>query len=121
MPLHQEQQQTDASTQFRGYYLLIIKIKNTSFKGTILFLDEEIRYNTNELDSGVYHLAAVDLRKLSEVETKLAECLLEFNVPTLFLFECVLVYMPIQFSHALLQFIADKFSTTFCINYEQVL
>ena len=69
----------------------------------------------------MYHLAAVDLRKLSEVETKLAECSLEFNVPTLFLFECVLVYMPIQFSHALLQFIADKFATTFCINYEQVL
>nr|CAG4637132.1 EOG090X08O3 [Ceriodaphnia reticulata] len=82
--------------------------------------DEEIRYNTSELHSGVYHLAAADLRKLSDVEAKLMECSLEFSVPTLFLFECVLVYMPIQFSHALLQFIADKFSTTFCINYEQV-
>nr|CAG4651099.1 EOG090X08O3 [Simocephalus serrulatus] len=82
--------------------------------------DEEIRYSTSELHSGVYHLVAADLRKLSEVEAKLVACSLEFSVPTLFLFECVLVYMPMQCSHALLQFIADKFSTTFCINYEQV-
>ncbi|EFX83822.1 hypothetical protein DAPPUDRAFT_301561 [Daphnia pulex] len=82
--------------------------------------DEEVSYNTTELHSGIYHLASADLRKLSEVESKLKECSMEFSVPTLFLFECVLVYMPIQFSHSLLQLIADKFSTTFCINYEQV-
>ena len=90
------------------------------YKLGICYLDEEVRYNTTELHSGIYHLAAADLRKLSEVESKLKECSLEFSVPTLFLFECVLVYMPIQFSHSLLQLIADKFSTTFCINYEQV-
>lgn len=90
------------------------------YKLGICYLDEEVTYNTTELHSGIYHLAAADLRKLSEVESKLKECSLEFSVPTLFLFECVLVYMPIQFSHSLLQLIADKFSTTFCINYEQV-
>ena len=79
-----------------------------------------MRYNTNELHSGVYHLASADLRKLPEVEAKLIECSIDFNLPTLFLFECVLVYMPIHQSAALLQFIAEKFSTTLCINYEQV-
>lgn len=91
-----------------------------NYKLGICYLDEEISYNTTELHSGIYHLASADLRKLSEVESKLKECSMEFSVPTLFLFECVLVYMPIQFSHSLLQLIADKFSTTFCINYEQV-
>nr|CAG4637881.1 EOG090X08O3 [Chydorus sphaericus] len=82
--------------------------------------DGEVRYNTNELHSGVYHLASADLRKLPEVEAKLIECSIDFNLPTLFLFECVLVYMPIHQSAALLQFIAEKFSTTLCVNYEQV-
>nr|CAG4643310.1 EOG090X08O3 [Ilyocryptus agilis] len=82
--------------------------------------DGEIRYNTNELHSGVYHLVAADLRKLQDVEAKLTECSIQFNLPTLFLFECVLVYLPLQQSDALLQFIANKFTTTFCINYEQV-
>ena len=91
-----------------------------NYKLGICHLDEEISYNTTELHSGIYHLASADLRKLSEVESKLKECSMEFSVPTLFLFECVLVYMPIQFSHSLLKLIADKFSTTFCINYEQV-
>ena len=65
-------------------------------------------------------MAAADLRKLAEVEAKLIESSIEFSVPTLFLFECVLVYMPLQHSNALLQLIADRFPTTFCINYEQV-
>lgn len=83
-------------------------------------VDGEIRHNTNELHSTVYHLVAADLRKLAEVEAKLIECSIEFSVPTLFLFECVLVYMPLQHSSALLQLITDRFPTTFCINYEQV-
>lgn len=87
---------------------------------TWISLDAEIKYSTTELHSGVYHLISADLRKLTEVESKLVECSIDFNVPTLFVFECVLVYMPVQSSHCLLKFIADKFSTTFCINYEQV-
>nr|CAG4641813.1 EOG090X08O3 [Eurycercus lamellatus] len=82
--------------------------------------DGEIRYTSNELHSSVYHLVSSDLRKLSEVEAKMGECSLEFHVPTLILFECVLVYMPLHQSNALLHLIANKFTTTFCINYEQV-
>lgn len=82
--------------------------------------DIELRYSKNELHSDAYHLVAVDLRKVTEVESKLSECLLEKNLPTLFLFECVLVYMPIASSWALLRSIASQFPTSFCINYEQV-
>lgn len=82
--------------------------------------DEEVRYCTNELHSEVYHLAAADLRKLAEVESKLIESSIDFELPTLFLFECVLVYMPLKQSQELLKFIAQKFSNAICINYEQV-
>nr|CAG4649455.1 EOG090X08O3 [Scapholeberis mucronata] len=96
-------------------------IKNSSKLIQALRTDDaEIRYSSSELHSGVYHLTSADLRKLTEVESKLVECAIDYNVPTLFVFECVLVYMPVQSSHSLLKFIADKFSTTFCINYEQV-
>uniref|UniRef100_A0A9N6WS37 [phosphatase 2A protein]-leucine-carboxy methyltransferase n=1 Tax=Alona affinis TaxID=381656 RepID=A0A9N6WS37_9CRUS len=81
---------------------------------------DEVRYNSSDLHSDVYHLVSADLRKLAEVEAKLVESSIEFGRPTLFLFECVLVYMPLQLSNVLLQFIANKFTTTFCINYEQV-
>lgn len=83
--------------------------------------DEEISYSTNELHSGTYHLAGADIRKLDEVESKLTECSTDFKLPTLFLFECVLVYMPVKQSKDLLKFITQKFSNAFCINYEQVI
>ena len=79
-----------------------------------------MRFNKNELHSKGYHLVAADLRKLSEVESKFQECQLEKSLPTLFLFECVLVYMPIASSSGLLKLIASLFPTSYCISYEQV-
>lgn len=99
--------------------IILTKIHPSEINSSSI-VDAEIRYSTSELHSGIYHLTSADLRKLTEVESKLMECAIDYNVPTLFVFECVLVYMPVQFSNSLLKFIADKFSTTFCINYEQV-
>nr|CAG4650268.1 EOG090X08O3 [Sida crystallina] len=82
--------------------------------------DEEVTFNSSELHSGIYHLVGADLRKLAEIEAKFSECQLNFNIPTLFLFECVLVYMSTASSHELLKLIASKFCTAFTINYEQV-
>nr|CAG4638547.1 EOG090X08O3 [Cyclestheria hislopi] len=82
--------------------------------------DGEVQVNSSELHSGVYHLVAGDLRKLTQLEQKLSECHLDFQVPTLFLFECVLVYIPIESSSVLLNFLANRFSSCFCISYEQV-
>lgn len=86
-----------------------------------MLLDEEIRYCINELHSETYHLAAADIRKLDEVESKLLESSVDFELPTLFLFECVLVYMPLKQSQDLLSFIGRKFASALCVNYEQVI
>ena len=65
-------------------------------------------------------MAGVDLRNLSEVESKLKECDIENDIPTVFLAECVLVYMALNKSSQLLQTIANKFKSALFINYEMV-
>ena len=68
-----------------------------------------------------YHLVGGDLRKFDELETKLInECRLDFNLPTLILTECVLVYLPPEKTTHLLSWVGSKFRTSFCVNYEQV-
>ena len=54
------------------------------------------------------------------MEARLAECRLDWNAPTLLLFECVLVYVAAGGASALLRGLAQRFSTAFCVNYEQV-
>ena len=63
---------------------------------------------------------AADLRKLSELEERLLDADLDLDLPTLFLFECVLVYMPVEKSHAVLRMLANKFASAVCVSYEQV-
>jgi len=68
-----------------------------------------------------YHLVGGDLRKFDELQTKLVnDCRLDFNLPTLVLTECVLVYLPPEKTSDLLSWVASKFRTSFCVNYEQV-
>lgn len=62
----------------------------------------------------------MDLRNLTEVEAKVKESDLQPGLPTLFLAECVLVYMPLQKSAQLLRWIADRFKSALFINYEMV-
>lgn len=51
---------------------------------------------------------------------KLSQSGINFDVPTMFLTECVLVYMEPESSSMLLQWIVNKFSDVFFVNYEQV-
>ena len=74
----------------------------------------------SELHAGDYHLVSADLRKMSEVEQKLADCGLDKTLPTLFISECVLVYIDIQHTQQLLKWISDNIPTAMFINYEQV-
>lgn len=55
-----------------------------------------------------------------QVSSKLASCNLKNDVLTIFIAECVLVYMEQKSSEVLLKWIAENFSTSLFINYEQV-
>lgn len=68
---------------------------------------------------GVYHMLGVDLRLGDVVMEQLAPYI-DKNRPTLFLAECVLVYMEEEHSNALLRNISSLFSESMLVVYEQV-
>lgn len=62
----------------------------------------------------------VDLRNLDELANKLKQSEVDFSVPTIFLAECVLVYIEPQNSANLLTWISSNFTSATFVNYEQV-
>lgn len=85
-----------------------------------MFVEGEIKFIGPELHSNDYHIIGTDLRNLIELHKKLCQSGINFEIPTMFLTECVLVYMEQESSSMLLQWIAKKFNDIFFINYEQV-
>jgi len=90
-------------------------------------LGEDIRFSSSEMHATDYHLITADLRTVGTTEgakvlhDKLfKDCALDPEVPTIFLSECVLVYMEPSFSGSLLQWISTQFPKCFHLNYEQV-
>ena len=92
----------------------------TSIKGHFIFTEGDVSFTQHDMHSKSYHIVAGDLRETSQLDTKLTECGLDRNLPTLFLSECVLVYLAADQSRNLLQWITGTFSSCFFINYEQV-
>lgn len=85
-----------------------------------LFLDEDIRLSKSEIHGSDYHLVDADLSVLSQVEKKLKESGIDKTMPTLFMSECVLVYIDSHKTTELLKWIAAEFPAAMFINYEQV-
>lgn len=63
---------------------------------------------------------AANLKNLQELQHKLKECDIDYSVPTVFIAECVLVYIEKSKTDELLKWISSHFKTAFFINYEQV-
>ena len=80
-----------------------------------------MKITNTDLHAGQYHIVAADLRNVSELTKKLSECGIDFELPTCFLTECVLVYMPPEASENLLRWIPERFKSAFFVNYEQVM
>lgn len=72
------------------------------------------------MHAGDYHLIGVDLRQLREFEEKLKRANLDTTAPTLFITECVLVYIDEGQCEELLKEISRQFDTVSFVNYEQV-
>ncbi|EEB10512.1 leucine carboxyl methyltransferase, putative [Pediculus humanus corporis] len=75
--------------------------------------------SVNQLSSN-YILVEADLSKINELETIFNDINIEYNIPTLFLSECVITYMHVEKSNQLLEWIAKKFQNGAFINYEQI-
>eukprot|EP01097_Dermamoeba_algensis_P005376 TRINITY_DN341_c0_g1_i2.p1 TRINITY_DN341_c0_g1~~TRINITY_DN341_c0_g1_i2.p1 ORF type:complete len:175 (-),score=32.98 TRINITY_DN341_c0_g1_i2:150-674(-) len=63
---------------------------------------------------------SVDLREIEKVKEKLTKAGLHSRIPTLFLSECVLIYLPPEKGDNLIQFVGNYFSTSVFVNYEQI-
>jgi [phosphatase 2A protein]-leucine-carboxy methyltransferase len=72
----------------------------------------------HEIHSSSYHLVSADLRNINDLEKALISCDIDFNVPTLFISECVFVYLTVERSSELLSFLSSKFSHSYVVNYE---
>lgn len=62
----------------------------------------------------------VDLRNIDEVCNKLKQADVDFSLPTIFLAECVLVYVEAQNCTNLLKWLSSQFKSSVFVNYEQV-
>ncbi|XP_044742699.1 leucine carboxyl methyltransferase 1 [Chrysoperla carnea] len=82
--------------------------------------DSEIRLSSTDLHAGNYHLIGVDLRNLKEFESKIIQAEINYTLPTLFIAECVLVYIESECVHKLLSWIGTKFQSSVFVNYEMV-
>lgn len=82
--------------------------------------DEDIQMSKTDIHGQDYHLVSVNLKNINEVEKKLHDCHIDKSLPTVFIAECVLVYIDLAMTNNLLKWISGNFTTAFFINYEQV-
>lgn len=97
----------------------IIK-RNKALLSKIHESDGEVRISHTDLHGPSYHIMGVDLRSTEDVEQKLIQAEIDFQLPTIFLSECVLVYIEPKHSVDLLQWLSSKFKNAAFVNYEQV-
>ena len=91
-----------------------------SLNVTFTIPDEEIRFCNTDLHGKDYHLVAANLKNLTELDKKLTESGVDKNMPTIFIAECVLVYIEKSDTDSLMKWITNKFKSVFFVNYEQV-
>ncbi|PIK39564.1 putative tRNA wybutosine-synthesizing protein 4 [Apostichopus japonicus] len=72
------------------------------------------------ISSSSYQLLGINLNDLSSLHRFLLHSGCDLNKPTLLLSECVLTYMEVQRSDALIEFCANTFSNAAFICYEQI-
>lgn len=86
----------------------------------LIITDGEVRFNQTDLHAPNYHVMGLDLRNLDEIQNKLKHAEVDFSMPTLFLAECVLVYIEPENCESLLKWLSSQFTSAVFVNYEQV-
>ncbi|KAF1325786.1 Leucine carboxyl methyltransferase, partial [Globisporangium splendens] len=74
-----------------------------------------------ELNAPGYHLLPCDLRDINATKQKLEAAGIDQSAPTLFISECVLIYMDAQYSTQLIAWSAEFFEDVSYVLYEQIL
>ena len=89
-------------------------------KRACLQVNELAKGVMSSLDNGEFTTLACDLCNVRVLESKLGEVNVRYDVPTMFVSECVLTYAPVESVNELLIWIARKFQNVSFFNYEQI-
>lgn len=81
---------------------------------------DSLTLDAHSLNSDRFCIIGADLRDLSNLDEKLKKCHLNPELPTVFVSECVLVYMTPSQSSNLVRWAAETLHTAMFISYEQV-
>ena len=73
-----------------------------------------------DVHSPRFHLLTADLRDVAAVQATLTAAGIDFSLPTLFLSECVLVYLEPEDSCAIIAWAARSFARSTFVTYEQI-
>lgn len=92
--------------------------RNKQLLDKIYEQDGEVKLSNTDIHATNYHCLGVDLRNTAELDTKFQQAEVNFTRPTLFLAECVLVYIEHDCVNRLLRWIANKFPRAMFANYE---
>lgn len=82
--------------------------------------DNLVEFEGGSIISNRYCLLPCDLRELEGLKAQLNCANIDFSLSTLFISECVLVYIPSEKSNNIIRWIAEAFSDCMFVNYEQV-
>lgn len=85
-----------------------------------LIVGEEVIFDKTNIHSKSYHLIGVDLRDVKDLDAKLRSINLDFSAPTLFISECVLVYIEYPLAQNMLSWISSTFISALFICYDPV-
>jgi len=83
-------------------------------------LTGNVQITKNNIDSELYHLISCNISDISELDSKLTAAGIQKNVPTLFVAECVFVYIPYEDVSNVLKYIANEFRTVMLIDYDPI-
>ncbi|KYQ99815.1 leucine carboxyl methyltransferase [Tieghemostelium lacteum] len=77
-------------------------------------------YSSNvKINSPYYRLGCIDLKSLETFEI-FDQLGIDYNLPTLFLSECVLIYIPTECGNNTIHWASSKFTESLFITYEQI-
>ncbi|XP_055376593.1 leucine carboxyl methyltransferase 1 [Condylostylus longicornis] len=94
--------------------------RNKALLGKIHAEDGEVKLSPTDMHGPNYHIMGVDLRNIDELDNKLQQAEIDYKLPTIFIAECVLVYIEAQNCRNLLKWLAGRFESAVFVNFEQV-
>lgn len=97
-----------------------IIFKHKALQELIQSIEEKKSASIDEIHSPIYHLFSGDLQNMKDLSEKLVYNGLDTKIPTLFISECVFIYLEPQYSDAIIHWAASNFEKSFFWLYEQI-